>query len=141
MNTEVTMRKVLLMALALAAVSIPGYLDAQILTSSIPYSTPNRGTFTIQTTQSPSITRVGYGRAQPTVSTTPTGVAIFSLRQNNVLVTEAGVPGTTAISSGRTYAEINGPVNTGLAIANPNSAPVVISFTFTDQFGIESGLT
>src|SRR5262245_7220236 len=132
-------RKSLLMVLALTAVSIPRYLDAQTLTSSVPYSTPNRGAFSIETTQSPNTARVGYARAQPTISTAPTGVAIFGLHQNNVLVTEAGVPGTTAITSGRTFAEVNGPVNTGLAIANPNSAPVVVSFSFTDQFGNNSG--
>src|SRR5439155_7449895 len=37
--------------------------------------------------------------------------------------------------SGRIYAEINGAVNTGLAIANPNSQAATLTFSFTDQNG------
>src|SRR5262249_46017523 len=58
---------------------------------------------------------------------------------NDVLVTETGVPGVTAITSGRTYAEVNGPINTGLAFANPNGSSVVVSFSVTDQFGFDRG--
>ena len=79
---------------------------------------------------------VGYSRIQPgTGSTTPTGVAIFGLRQNNVVVTEAGVPASPLITAGRIYAEVNGPVNTGLAIANPNDQAAAINFHFTDSAG------
>jgi hypothetical protein len=131
------MLKALSMALGLAAVSIPGYLDAQSITSSVPYATPNRGAFRIETDGTTAVT--GYARAQPTVSTTPAGFAIFGLRQNDVLVTEAGVPGVTAITSGRTYAEVNGPINTGLAFANPNGSSVAVSFSVTDQFGFDRG--
>src|SRR5215831_19895816 len=131
------MLKALLMALALAAVSIPDFLDAQALTaSSVSYATPNRGAMRIET-ESSTTAVVGYARAQPTVSTTPTGVAIFDFRQNDVLVSETGVSGVTAITSGKTYAEVNGPVNTGVAFANPNGSSVVVSFSLTDQFGFD----
>src|SRR5439155_16367468 len=66
---------------------------------------------------------------------TPSGLAILGLRQNNVLVSEAGVPASPLIQSGRIYAEINGPVDTGLAIANPNNQPAALSFFFTDSNG------
>src|SRR4029079_5300007 len=39
------------------------------------------------------------------------------------------------IQSGRIYADINSPVNTGLAMANPNNEAVTISFYFTDSAG------
>ena len=79
---------------------------------------------------------VGYGRIRPTSgSTSPSGLAIFGFRQNGVLVTEAAVPASAAVQSGRIYAEINGPVNTGLAIANPNAVTANVSFYFTDQNG------
>ena len=39
------------------------------------------------------------------------------------------------MSSGRIYAEIGGPVNTGLAIANPNNEDARVSFYFTDTDG------
>jgi hypothetical protein len=51
-------------------------------------------------------------------------------RQNDILTSEAGVAASSLIQSGRVYAEIGGPVNTGLAIANPNSQPATVSFYF-----------
>src|SRR5439155_7480872 len=65
------------------------------------------------------------------------GVAIFGLRQNDKLVTEAGVPASPRVTSARIYAEVSGPVNTGLAIANPNDQPATISFHFTDTSGAD----
>ena len=51
------------------------------------------------------------------------------------MVSEAAVPATRLIQSGRIYAEIGGGVNTGLAIANPNNQAATISFYFTDATG------
>jgi hypothetical protein len=83
---------------------------------------------------------VGYGEIQPNNgSTTPSGVAIFGFRQNNILLSEVGVPATPALSSGRIYAEIAGAVGAGLAIANPNSSAATISFYFTDANGTPAG--
>ena len=93
----------------------------------------------IETTGGSSRPVVGYARVQPSASTTPAAAAIFDLRQNGVLIAEAGVPGTTAIMSGRMYVEVNGPINTAVAFANPNDAPVTISFNFTDQNGNDFG--
>jgi uncharacterized repeat protein (TIGR01451 family) len=72
-------------------------------------------------------------------NTTPSGVAIFGLRQSGVVVSEAGVPASPLIQSGRIYAEVNVPVNTGIAIANPNPQPTTISFNFTDSNGADFG--
>jgi hypothetical protein len=78
----------------------------------------------------------GYASIQPNSgSITPAGLAIIGLRQNNVLVTEASVPASPLIQSGRIYAEVNDPVHTGLAIVNPNSQPASVSFFFTDSNG------
>ncbi|HEV8129751.1 MAG TPA: SBBP repeat-containing protein [Acidobacteriota bacterium] len=83
---------------------------------------------------------VGYARIQPNPgSTTPAGLAIFGLRQGGVLVTEAGVPASPLIRSGRIYATVEGQANTGVAIANPNDQQVVISYFFTDANGVDSG--
>jgi len=82
----------------------------------------------------------GYARIQANAgSTTPSGLAIFGFRQNDILVTEAAVPASKLIQSGRIFAEVNGPVNTGLAIANPNSQPANISFSLTDTNGQNFG--
>jgi hypothetical protein len=127
-------------ALILAALlTTAAHAIAQNTTSSVSYSTPDRGGTVIETAGGTDRIVVGYGRVQPSSSTTPSGVAIFGFRQNGVLVTEAGVPGMTPIISGRTYAEINGPINTGIAFQNPNSGPVTITFNFTDQSGNDFG--
>jgi hypothetical protein len=78
---------------------------------------------------------VGYGRIEPTDGVPPNGLAIFSYRPNNILVTEATVPATAALSAGRIYAEISTSVNTGIAIANPNDQTVNITFYFTGATG------
>ncbi|MBI4475089.1 MAG: hypothetical protein HY646_20650, partial [Acidobacteria bacterium] len=79
---------------------------------------------------------VGYGIIRPdTGNTTPSGLAIFGFRENNILVSEAGVPATPAILSGRIYAEVGGAVNTGIAIANPNDDAATVTFFFTNANG------
>src|SRR5207244_278583 len=85
-------------ALILAVLlTIATHAIAQSTTSSVPYSTPDRGGTIIETAGGSDRIMVGYGRVQPSSGTTPSGVAIFGFRQNGVLVTEAGVPGMTPI--------------------------------------------
>jgi hypothetical protein len=80
--------------------------------------------------------QIGFATIMPNAgSTTPSGMVIFSYRPNGVLISEAAVPASPLIQSGRIYAEIAGPVNTGLAIANPNNQSVTINFYFTDASG------
>ena len=52
-----------------------------------------------------------------------------------MLVSEAGVPAAPLIQSGRIYAELNGSIDTGIAIANPNDQPATVSFYFTNAGG------
>jgi len=132
-------RKARLIVLALTVLAIPKNLVAQVGTSSVAYSTANFGATTTETTGGSASLVVGDAKAQPAASTTPTGFAILGLRENGVLVTETAVPGMTAITSGRTFAEVNGPINTGFAVMNPSSASVVVSFNFTDQAGNDLG--
>lgn len=71
--------------------------------------------------------------------TTPAGIAIFGFTQDGVLISEAGVPASALIQEGRIFAEVNGPVNTGLAIANPGAVDALITFFFTDVDGTDFG--
>jgi Matrixin/IPT/TIG domain len=104
------------------------------------YSIANRGGVSFITSGSAPDTTAGYATIQPGVGTaTPSGIAIFGYRQNNVLVTEAGVPASPLLQGGRIYAEVSGAVNTGLAIANPNNQTATISFFFTDSNGTDFG--
>jgi sugar lactone lactonase YvrE len=95
------------------------------------------GGISFQTGGAPAgIPVIGYAHVSPDQGTqSPSGFSIFSFRQNNVLVSEASVPGGPLIQWGRIYAEINSTVNTGVAIANPNNQAAVISFYFTDSAG------
>jgi hypothetical protein len=104
------------------------------------YSITNRGGTSFITGGSSPNTTAGYATVQPNSgSATPSGVAIFGYRPNNVLVTEAGVPAAPALRTGRIYAEVAGAVNTGVAIANPNNQTANISYYFTDNSGNNFG--
>ena len=104
------------------------------------FSFPNLGGWSTTSNGTEAATRSGYGRIRAEAgSTTPSGIAIFGFRQGGVLIAEAGVPATEPVQEGRIFAELNGPVNTGLAIANPNDAPATINFYFTDTDGARFG--
>ena len=117
-------------------------LEAQ--TTSIPFLVNNGGSDSETTAGTADTISVGYGRMQPgTGRSTPSGVAIFGLRENDILVSEAGVPASAATTAGRIRAEVNGPLTTGLALANPGSSDAVVTFYFSDQTrnSFDSGTT
>src|SRR5262249_24078582 len=79
-------------------------------------------------------------RVEPAGGTVPpAALAIFSYRFDGYLVSETAVPAAPALNSGRLYAEINGPLKTGLAIANPNNQTATLNFFFTDAAGHNAG--
>ncbi len=105
-------------------------------TYSSSFSIANAGAVSSETSGNGAALSTGYATIQPTGGTTsPAGMAIFGFREKGVLVSEASVPAAAALRSGRIYAEVNGPVNTGLAVANPNVEAAVIRFYFTDATG------
>ena len=88
------------------------------------FSFPDLGGWFATSSGTEETVRVGYGRISADVgSTTPSGIAIFQYRD----------------SQGVLFAEVEGPVNTGLAIANPNDVPATIRFYFTDTTGTNLG--
>jgi len=104
------------------------------------FAIANRGGTSLSSKGATGSVSVGYGEIQSNAgNTTPSGVAIFGFRQNNILVSEVGVPASSAVTAGRIYAEIGGPVDAGLAIANPNNTAASISFYFTDGNGSPAG--
>jgi hypothetical protein len=86
-------------------------------------------------TQGGGATQLGYGRVTEAENAAPAGLAILGYRQNDVLVSETSVPASRPLTQGRMYAETNGAVRSGLAIANPNAEAAVVTFTFTDENG------
>ena len=103
------------------------------LTNQIRFQLPYQGGMSQTLAGESSSVHVGYGRlVLGTGSSAPSGFAIFSNRQGGVLVSEATVPMSEVIYGGRIAAQIDGVVNTGIAIANSNSEPAALSFYFTD---------
>jgi len=105
--------------------------------STVPYSVSVRGGVSTSSQGGTTLT-TGYARIQPSSTSVPSGVAIFSFRQNGILVSEAAVNASGLITSGRIYAEVGGGVDTGIAIANPNNQAVTLTFYFTDTAGVNS---
>jgi sugar lactone lactonase YvrE len=104
----------------------------KIATEMATYVLPEAGGLSLLSSGGSGTPVAGYGSIQAdSGSTLPAGLAILGFRRNGVLVTEASVSATSLIRSGRIYAEVAGPVNTGLAIANPNAVDAAISITFT----------
>ena len=105
------------------------------------FSVPDRGGQSTTSSGTGETLRVGYGRIRADASSgTPSGIAIFQFRDSDgVLVSEASVPATEPMRDGRIFAEVNGAVNTGMAIANPNDVPATIRFYFTDSQGVNFG--
>ncbi len=115
--------------------TIAGGVPAPAAASTRSYAIPLGGGTSLVTEGTGALT-IGYVRIQPSGgSGSPAGLAIFGFRQGGVLVTEAGVTASPLIRNARFYASVNGPVNTGVAIANPNPQPVTISFSLTDTAG------
>ena len=102
-----------------------------------PFLIPDRGGTSTTSSGNAETLRVGYGRIRADAgSTPPSGIAIFQFRDSEgVLISEAGVPAVEPVREGRIFAEVNGPVNTGLAIANPNDVAATVRFYFTDTSG------
>jgi hypothetical protein len=121
------------MCLAFLSVKSPG--DPSVNT--VPFSITDRGTNTLTTEGASSTVQVGYAKVGEASGNAPTGLAIFGYHQNGVLISEAAVPASATITDGRFYAETSTTVNSGLAIANPNTDPAVLSFGFTNSDGVE----
>jgi hypothetical protein len=104
-------------------------------TSETTFALPDRGGTSLQSSGTSTAPAAGYASIQPdNASQTPAGLAIFGLRQNNVLVSEAAVLAPPLIQSGRFYVEVTDVVNTGIAIVNPNNEPAIISFFFHEVY-------
>ena len=114
--------------------NLPTTLDSD--NSSIAFAVAARGGMVTTSLGASTNVSAGYAAIQPnTAGAALSGMAIFGFRQNNVLVSEAAVPSSPLISSGRLYAEVSSAVNTGVAMANPNGQPVTVTFHFTDTTG------
>src|SRR5215471_2782275 len=82
----------------------------------------------------------GYIHVQSEGGTSsPTGIALFGVKSDGILVSEAGVSPATPMRSGRMFAEIQAGVKTGIALSNPTNQDASISYSFTDGSGQDFG--
>ena len=106
----------------------------------LPFSVPDRGGVSLTSQGTLPELRVGYGQVETDAGMTPAaGLAIFGSRLNGILASEAGVPASVPVLEGRIFAETDGPVRTGLALANPHDSVATGAFFFTDSDGIDFG--
>jgi hypothetical protein len=129
------------MCLTFLSVKKPGIPNVNALS----FSVTDRSISSVVTQGGSTEAQAGYARVADFSGSAaaPSGLAILSYRQNGVVVSEAAVPASKLIAQGRVYAETNSAVESGIAIANPNSDPSVVSFTFVDETGqtVSSGST
>ncbi len=105
-----------------------------------PFSITDRGGISLSSQGLFPSMLVGYGHVEADDGMiAPAGLAIIGLRRNGILVSEAGVPAVPAVLEGRIFAETDGAVRTGLAIANPNDGAATIGFFFTNSNGMDYG--
>jgi len=126
----------------LMAIASSGYSVAPRPTPepTVTFAIPDGGGQSWVTTRASESLSIGYAPIQQnTGNSTLSGLAILGYRSAGVLVTEAAMPASTPMSTGRIYVDVNGPVNTGIAFANPNGQAAVISFYFTDTVGTNFG--
>jgi hypothetical protein len=102
--------------------------------SAAPVLIPSNGGEAITTGNTTSLSQ-GYANVLQDGTPNLSGLAIFGFTNNGIVVSETGVPASAPITSGRVYVGVNGPVNTGIAFANPNASSAVISFYFADLNG------
>jgi hypothetical protein len=84
---------------------------------------------------------VAHAQIQPNDDDSrPSALAFIGFRKNGVLVSEAAIPSTSLIESGRLYAEIGDGRNTGIAVVNPDMArQALVTFYLTDTEGNDFG--
>ena len=119
-------------------VIVPG--SGGVTTRGIEFSVANLGAESFRSVGTDPAVTAGYAVVETDAgATAPAGLAIFGLRQNGILVSEAGVPASAAALEGRIFAETDGALRTGIAMANPNDTAATVGFFFTDREGIDSG--
>ncbi len=108
------------------ALSIQGQASSQLTVS-----LPALGTLKIQTEGGGAL-KTGWALVQSDQSLS--GVAIFSYFDGaGHFVDEVGAPSSLDFGSMSLFAESSGSVNTGIALANPNSEPADVTLTLRDS--------
>jgi photosystem II stability/assembly factor-like uncharacterized protein len=126
-----------------------GVFKLESLGSEWAVDVPAGGAAVMSTAESGAGVLAGYATAAVDFGPAPSGVAVFSFRQNGVVVSEAGVPASPPTRAARIFVEYRsgagvpgqpeaGPVDvdTGLALANPGCSDANVTYTLRDSAGL-----
>ena len=104
------------------------------LAAEVPYQIDPMGTFHILLQR--SFVGVGYAVLTPEeTSSTPAGSALFQYRQEERVISEAGVAALPSTTWARIHID-NAGTRTGLAIANPGNMENTLTFELLDRGGV-----
>jgi hypothetical protein len=118
--------------------------------SSLPYSIPPRSSQKLTTSGSAATIQTGSVIITPSSGTVPpVGAVVFTLRQNGITITQAGVPAAGAAKAYRLYGEASGnfdaaapgSLQTGIAIYNRANTAATVTVELFRQDGSSTGLT
>ena len=115
---------------------------------SFPYSIPPGSARRFLTSGAGAATQSGYIRIIPSFDNkTPTGLGIFSFKVGGFTIAQAGVPASPAGAAFRLYVESAGvfgtlgSIQSGIAVANLSSDPVIAACELTRLDGSSTGLS
>jgi len=112
--------------------ALQAFNDGQSI-SQLAYDIPANGTFRAQL-DAPALT-VGWATVIPAPgSGAPAGSVVFRFESNNAVMTEAGVAPARATTSARIFVD-NAGTRTGIALANPSTAPAELTLRLLDRNG------
>ncbi len=125
-----------------------GYIATTV---AVPHSTaqtsvPAGGVSTSYTSGSGTATQSGYASASIGSGLTPYATAVFSVSQNGLIVSEAGVPAAPPTTSARIFIDFHREtsgnagaasvtINTGLAIVNAGTGAATVTYTLRNISG------
>jgi hypothetical protein len=126
-----------------------GFLDYSGVTMTVtvtfpPLTVPSGGAVHTTTPDTASTVSAGYATASVASGPTPFATAVFSLTQNGVVVSEAGIPASPPTTSARLFIDYRtgvssgtGTLNirTGLAMVNPGTTSAPLTFILRDVNG------
>ena len=100
------------------------------------------GAGTMSTAGNGTSAQTGYALGTVTSGAPPYAVAIFSYKQDDVVVSEAAVPPSPPTTSARIFVDCRagaaagpGSINTGLALVNRGSATAKVAYTLRNRAG------
>jgi Zn-dependent metalloprotease len=108
--------------------------------STFSYSIPASGTFVFRTDGSPADAHAGWVKVTPSAgNNAPIGAGVFSFSPAGILVTESGIPSAVPATRARLYIDKSKGHDTGLALGNPNGAPITVTVQALQTNGASAG--